>query len=158
MLSSNAVFSEDKKYRYTLWRAWDLTLPAVMLIGLNPSRANEIDNDPTIRRCIAFAKYWGFGQFYMTNLFAYIATKPKDLKLETNPIGTENDYWLKEIQGRTNLTVFVWGTNGNYLNRDKEVGLLIESPHCISISKHGFPNHPLYLKNTLKPVPFNFPL
>ena len=46
---NGADFSPDRKHRYSLWRIWDRSKPLVMFIGLNPSTANESDNDPTIR-------------------------------------------------------------------------------------------------------------
>ena len=75
----SAEFSPDKVYRYELWRIWDEALPVCMFIGLNPSTADETVDDPTIRRCINFAKEWGYGQLVMTNLFAFRATKPAEM-------------------------------------------------------------------------------
>ena len=73
---TGANFSRCRQFRYTLWRRWDKTLPPVMMIGLNPSTADAHRNDPTIRRCIGFAKRWGHGGLVMTNLFAFRATYP----------------------------------------------------------------------------------
>ena len=64
---SGAEFSEDRKYRFCLFRIWDRNLPLVMFIGLNPSTANETDSDPTIRSCGRIAKANGYGGFYMMN-------------------------------------------------------------------------------------------
>ena len=79
-MKSGAIFSSCRKYRYALWRNWDETKPCVMIIGLNPSTADENENDPTITRCINFAKSWGYGGVCVTNLFAYCATVPSDMK------------------------------------------------------------------------------
>lgn len=76
-MNTNAILSEDRKYRYVLSRIWDESKPMVMIIGLNPSTADETKNDPTIIRCIDFAKSWGYGGVYMLNLFAFRATLPK---------------------------------------------------------------------------------
>lgn len=92
-----ATLSEDRKYRYTLTRIWDETKPKVMFIGLNPSTADETKDDPTIIRCINFAKSWGYGGLEMTNLFAFRATNPKVMKNEKEPIGKDNDTWLKKL-------------------------------------------------------------
>lgn len=79
MINSDAIFSEDRMHRYVLIREWDLNKPSLMIISLNPSTANEKINDPTIRRCIGFAKQWEFGKLFVTNLFSFRATSPKDL-------------------------------------------------------------------------------
>lgn len=151
MILSDAIFSDDevKVHRYVLWRIWDDTKPMVNFIGLNPSTADEVKDDPTMRKCRGFAKSWGYGGFYMTNLFAFRATKPEDLKKSADPVGKENDKWLLEIQSRVNMVVFAWGTHGAFLNRDKEIIKLINNGHYISVTKYGHPGHPLYLKGDL---------
>ena len=88
-MKKNAKFSACRKYRYALWRTWDESKPYVMIIGLNPSTADENKNDPTITRCINFAKSWGYGGVCVTNLFAFRATVPSDMKTSNDPIGTE---------------------------------------------------------------------
>ncbi|TMF61888.1 MAG: DUF1643 domain-containing protein, partial [Chloroflexi bacterium] len=66
-----ATFSADRRYRYRLWRRWDGARPVVAFVMLNPSTADARRDDPTIRRCIGFAKSWGFGGVEVVNLFAY---------------------------------------------------------------------------------------
>ena len=78
-LKSGAIFSSCRKYRYALWRNWDESKPRPMIIGLNPSTADEKENDPTIVRCINFAKSWGYGGVYVANLFAFRATLPIEM-------------------------------------------------------------------------------
>lgn len=70
----DAILSEDRKYRYILSRTWDETKPTVLFIGLNPSTADEKTDDPTIRKCINYAKCWGYGKILMANLFAFRST------------------------------------------------------------------------------------
>ena len=93
-MRTNAILSEDRKYRYVLLREWDSQLPKIMFIGLNPSTADENQDDPTIRRCIAFAKSFDYGGFYMLNLFAYRSTSPSKLREVDDPIGEDNDNFL----------------------------------------------------------------
>ena len=95
LIYSDAKFSKDRIYRYALWRIWDDTLPKLLFIGLNPSTADEINDDPTMRRCIRFSKDLGYGGFIMGNIFAYRSTDPKKLKTINNPIGKRNNFWLK---------------------------------------------------------------
>jgi hypothetical protein len=151
---ADAVFSVDRKYRYVLIRIWDSDKPMVNFIGLNPSTADEIKDDPTMRRCCNFAKSWGYGGFYMTNLFAYKATKPEELKKAADPIGQDNDKWLLEIEKKVELVVFAWGVHGKFLNRDYQVINIISQGHFIELSKDGVPKHPLYLKGDLKTKPY----
>ncbi|GAB6073605.1 hypothetical protein JCM15786_02620 [Nautilia lithotrophica] len=75
-MQKNAIFSKNRKYRYVLSRIWDDTKEKIVFIGLNPSTADETIDDPTVRKCIAYAKKWGYVGFYMLNLFAYRATEP----------------------------------------------------------------------------------
>lgn len=150
----DAIFSEDRQYRYVLWRIWDNTKPLVNFIGLNPSTADETKDDPTMRRCASFAKSWGYGGFFMTNLFSFKATKPEDLKKAPDPIGKDTDKWILEIEKKVEKVIFVWGVNGIYLNRDIEIKKIITKGHFIELSKDGHPKHPLYLKGGLIPKPY----
>ena len=80
----HAVFSPCRTYRYALSRVWAADKPYALFIGLNPSTADETLDDPTIRRCIDFAKRWGYGGLVMANLFAYRATEPSEMKAATD--------------------------------------------------------------------------
>ena len=79
---SGAVFAEDRTHRLYLWRIWDRHLPLIMFIGLNPSTAAELRNDPTIRREIGFAVRWGYGGLFKCNAFTLVSTDPKKLNTE----------------------------------------------------------------------------
>lgn len=148
-----AKFSEDRVYRYQLWRVWDDKKPYLNVIGLNPSTADERKDDPTIRRCISFAKAWGFGGLYMTNLFAYRATKPADMKKYPEPIGQENDRYLRETAINSGLCVAAWGANGGHQGRDAQVEALIPNLYVFRLTeKSGVPEHPLYLPKDLMPI------
>ena len=107
-MESVATFSSCQRYRYTLWRRWSKG-ETVQFIGLNPSTADATLDYPTIRRCIGFAKTWGFGSLIMTNLFAWRATQPKDMLSALDPVGPDNDDALKVVYVHTVLTVAAWG-------------------------------------------------
>ena len=94
---SGAVFSDCRKYRYALWRIWDGNKSLAMIIGLNPSTADETLNDPTITRCINFARSWEYGGVLVANLFGFRATSPNELRVYHEPVGKENDYWVHEL-------------------------------------------------------------
>ena len=147
-----ALFSNDRKYRYTLWRIWDPMLGCAMFIGLNPSTADETMDDPTIRRCMGFAKAWGYGALCMTNLFAYRATNPKDVKKAIDPVGSENDSYLRCMAASARIVIAAWGVNGTFLKRDKIVADLISDIHVLRLTKDGHPAHPLYLPESLRPI------
>ena len=149
MLFSDAIISDDKRYRYLLTRIWDNEKPLVNFIGLNPSTADQVDNDPTMRRCINFAKSWGYGGLYMTNLFAYRTSKPSELFTSKEPIGKENDKYLLETEKKVEAVVFAWGANGKFLHRDKKVLNIISKGYYIALTKDKHPRHPLYLKADL---------
>lgn len=143
-----AVLSEDRVYRWTLAREWDDSLPPLVVIGLNPSTADETEDDPTIRRCIGFARAFGCGSLRMLNLFAFRSTDPKGLRKVVDPIGPENDVWLKDACRYGSKVVAAWGAHGGYLGRDREVRRLLSgSLHHLGLTKDGHPRHPLYLKS-----------
>ena len=150
---SGAVFSDCRKYRYALWRMWDANKPLVMIIGLNPSTADETGNDPTITRCISFARSWRYGAVCVTNLFGFRATAPSELKAYHDPIGKENDAWVHEMAKEAAIKVAAWGNHGKFLNRSVDFLSSLDQLHFIQMNKSGEPAHPLYLKAELKPVP-----
>jgi hypothetical protein len=156
-------FSPCQKYRYDLWRVWkqDESFPFAfldhrycMFIGLNPSTADDNQDDPTIRRCIQFAKDWGYDALCMTNLFAYRATLPLVMKMQGAPIGELNDETLIKISKNAGIVVAAWGNHGNFMGRGEQVKKMIPNLHALAVNKDGSPKHPLYLRADLKPFPF----
>lgn len=155
-MKKKAKISEDKIYRYTLSRTWDSTKPTVLFIGLNPSIADENIDDPTITRCINFAKDWGYGTLLMANLFAFRSTYPKEIYLIDDPIGKDNDYYLLECVKQSDLIIACWGNNGTYMDREKIIKELVPNLYCLQKNKNGTPHHPLRLPRDINPIPFNF--
>jgi hypothetical protein len=154
-MKNTAKLSECRKYRYALWRTWDDSLPYVLFVGLNPSTADETSDDPTLTRCINFAKSWGYGGVCMANLFAFRATEPFDMKASDDPVGSENNNWLKSLAKDAAIVVAAWGNDGAYLGRSKKVVELIPNMHCLKLNKSGEPAHPLYQPARLQPVPMD---
>lgn len=156
-----AILSKCKTYRYSLWRIWNDEKPLVYFIMLNPSTADQNVDDKTIRRLIGFAGAWGFGGFYVGNLFGYRATDPDELKgavyWKKEIVGEENDAHLLNMAKSAETIVFAWGTKGTYMNRDKKVMAMFPKAYCIELSKDGIPKHPLYLDKRLNLIPFNKP-
>ena len=152
-MKRDAEFSSCGSYRYSLSRVWDESLPAVLFIMLNPSSADGTKDDPSIRRCISYAKDWGFGSLFVGNLFALKSTKPTGLLESTNPEGPENLKYLLKLSSHCKMIVCAWG-NGPTLKK-----LSANSPknlnrklHCLKLSLDGIPCHPLYLPKDLKPI------
>lgn len=131
-----------------------------MFIGLNPSTADETKDDPTIRRCIRFASDWGFGGLVMTNLYAYRATNPIDMRRQGRAaIGESNDEWLVELAEKAGIVVAAWGANvGPVLGRDARVRKLVPELRVLGLTKHGFPRHPLYMKADSQPALWPLPV
>lgn len=155
-MEKKAIISKDKIYRYKLSRTWDSTKPTILFIGLNPSIANENVDDPTITRCINFAKDWGYGTLLMANLFAFRSTYPKNIYLIDDPIGKDNDHYLLECVTQSDLIAACWGNNGTYMNREKVITELVPNLYCLQKNKNGTPHHPLRPPRNIHPVPFNF--
>lgn len=153
-IERKALFSKCRKYRYALWRRWDEKQKQLLFIGLNPSMANEFEDDPTIRRCIGFAHSWGYGGFCIANLYAFCHPYPKELFKAKDPVGPKNDFYLKQFIEENDQVALIWGNEANHSDRYKEVLKLIEQPFCLHVNKSGQPAHPLYLKKHLKLIPF----
>ena len=134
----------------------------LVFIGLNPSTADQYQDDPTIRRCINFARQFKRCRLIVLNLFAFRATNPGVMMRATDPIGPENDATIRRFctpNADRNLLIIVgWGSKGRHLNRDREVLDLIHRAHgkvyCLRLNKDGAPAHPLYLPRDSKPIPY----
>ena len=151
---SSATFSDDMVYRYVLTRAWAGGNGNCTFICLNPSTADAFKNDPTVTRCIGYAKKWGYKSFTMLNAFAVRSTDPAGLMFG-DPIGPDNDRFLREEAGKADLIVAAWGTHCRLGNRDEEMKEVLrpvgKDIYCLGTTMEGFPKHPLYLKGDVKP-------
>lgn len=170
---SGAVFSPDRKHRYILYRSVvdevlkllpdkevTASLPVLLFIGLNPSTANETCDDPTIRRCIGFAKQWGFGKMYMGNLFSYVTAYPKELTVENClKNDDENRKALIKMARESSRIVFAWGNYGVLHGRGKEIAEFISTrslvpPVCFGLNQNGQPTHPLYVPKNVEVIKY----
>lgn len=155
-----AAFSPDRKYRYWLQRDWRSGGRRVMWIGLNPSTADERRLDPTLRRIVRYSSDWGYDGFVMTNLFAYRATLPSEMKEQEDPVGPENDEHLAARAATSELIVCAWGSHGLHRNRSQAVvDLMSDAGHfpklrALKVVANGEPGHPLYLPLTATPIQY----
>jgi hypothetical protein len=162
----SAIFSEDRVHRYVLVRYTEhsqaarrpsFALRTVAFIGLNPSTADEVTNDPTVRRCISYATRWDFERMVMLNVFAYRSTDPR--KLKTLPldeaVGPENDRHLLRHALLSDLVVCAWGAHAALGSRGEVVRAKLDARvplYVLGLTKDGHPKHPLYLRSDLQPV------
>lgn len=144
-----ATFDQTGQYRYWLTREWDTHRPAIALIMLNPSRANERQDDPTIRRCIQLAHQWGYGRLIIVNLFGYCTASPQTLKVVSDPIGVDNDDYILQASAAAEHIALAWGNWGRLHQRDQAVLKLLQPNRdrlvCCGYNRTGQPRHPLYL-------------
>jgi hypothetical protein len=146
---AGATFSRDRRYRYRLWRRWDRTRPLVAFVMLNPSTADARHDDPTIRRCLGFARRWGYGGIEVVNLFAYRATNPTALRKVRDPVGRGNARHIQSALARAALVVLAWGAD---TQSSRHVSVV--RAHCLGLTRAGQPRHPLYLRRDVRPVPY----
>lgn len=163
-----AVFSEDQRHRYHLWRvpadAPRYTGPRPkfpLFVMLNPSTATHEVTDPTITRCANFARSWGYYDFQVVNLFSLRATDPKQLLFDDAPEGDpENLQWITASAVEADVVVCAWGVHGSLRDRNDTVIEAIVNAgagpklRCLGVTKAGHPRHPLYLPKTTPLAPY----
>ena len=153
-----ADFSADRKYRYVLRRKIGSSGRRVVFIMLNPSIADEVRTDPTVRRCVGFARRWGFGALEVVNLFALVSTDPNGLHAADDPVGPGNDAAIRSALSSADRVVLAWGNNGLW-RRDRadaviEMARNAGTPCCFGMTKEGAPRHPLRLSYKAALTPF----
>lgn len=157
--TSGAVLSADERYRYRLWREVGGTaLQSVVFVMLNPSTADARRDDPTIRKCIGFARGWGARRLEVVNLFAWRATNPKELPHVDEPIGRENDQTIMERAIAAEWVICAWGSNKFAQRRAREVTAMLTAAgihlRCLRKSNDGHPWHPLYVPYATMPITY----
>ncbi|HKN57138.1 MAG TPA: DUF1643 domain-containing protein [Amycolatopsis sp.] len=155
----SAVLSDDGVYRYHLSRTWDARSPRLAWLMLNPSTADALVDDPTIRRCMRFARDWMFGGIEVVNLFAYRATKPAELeRCPVDVVGPDNYEWIRQTAERCPVFVLAWGAHkqatplvvGNALAAIGTRSKLYQ----LGSTASGAPRHPLYVKANVVALPY----
>ncbi len=163
-----AQFDASRDNRFTLWRRWGWPRPGapdvlrshLVVIGLNPSTATEDVDDPTIRRCIGFAKAWGRDGLVMLNLFPFRATDPQAMKAATMTRETlaRNDAAISAVADAVGSVLVAWGDDGEHLGQAARVLRLLDTVDatawCLAVNKSGHPRHPLYVRADCQPVQF----
>lgn len=152
----SAAYDHTHRYRYHLSRVWEPTLPRCCFVMLNPSTADALRLDPTIRRCVAYARAWGCGALDVVNVFALRATDPAQLRRVADPVGPENDEALLAAARPADLVIAAWGTAASLGGRAEAVRQLLTAAgielSVLRLTKSGAPGHPLYLPSDARPV------
>lgn len=127
-----------------------------LFIMLNPSKATEVQNDPTVERCERRARALGFGSFQVTNIFAWRETDPFKMRKASDPIGPENDAAILAGVSWADQVIAAWGTHGAHLDRGPQMTAMLRATgkplFTLGLSKHGHPKHPLYISYSQQPV------
>lgn len=163
---AGATFSVCAKYRFALSRVWGDPTDRVAFVLLNPSTATAFVDDPTIRRCVGYAKLWGAaGALDVVNLFALRSTDPKALYGHPSPVqpldGSENDEAILNVAKHARIVVAGWGKHGALHHRDGFVAALLGVAKvelfCLATNADGSPSHPLYLPKDARRVRWAVP-
>lgn len=158
-IQRSAKFDATGQYRYWLKREWDANGAAIALIMLNPSRADQHQDDPTLRRCIGLAQQWQFGRLTVVNLFAFCTASPKALRAVARPIGEDNDVHILQACASADQIVLAWGNWGCLQQRDSAVLTLLEPwrdrLYCLGLNRTGQPRHPLYVPRQSRLIPWS---
>jgi hypothetical protein len=152
---ASATFDPTRTYRYGLTRTWNPDRPRVNFLMLNPSTADAFELDATVRRCVGFARTWGFGSLEVTNIFAFRATDPTVLVAQPEPVGAGNDQAILDAARMADRVVAAWGVRGTHRGRGDEAAALLSDigvrPVALGVTKHGHPAHPLYIAGDTVP-------
>ena len=163
---SGAILSRCENYRYRLWRAWDRSSAfaqyrTMTFIMLNPSTADGTEDDPTIRRCIGFARSMNCCKMTVVNLYGLRSPKPAALKSAEDPIGPQNDFFIRDASIYCDNLVLAWGGSsapGKKMRVDTVLATIASAtnrpPLCLGLTKDGSPKHPLYIPAATVPSPF----
>lgn len=123
---------------------------------LNPSKATERDNDPTIERCERRARALGFAAFRAVNLFALRATDPRNLRQISDPVGPANLDAVRDAADWADMCLCAWGVHGALHGQDVEIATILDGRPlmCLGTTKSGAPRHPLYVPYAQQPIPW----
>jgi hypothetical protein len=148
-----AVISDCGGYRYALSRYWEPG-PVLAFVMLNPSTADATLDDPTIRRCMGFARREALAGIMVANLFALRSTDPSVLKCHAFAFGAGNSDALTNVAldaAESHLPVVcAWGAGGTINDGDKTAMDILRRAGarlvCLGKTKDGYPRHPLYVR------------
>ncbi|TCC97485.1 DUF1643 domain-containing protein [Pedobacter frigidisoli] len=158
--------NSDNTNRFVLGNAREKPL---LVIGLNPSIANDSIPDPTIKKVMGFAEGNGFDSFIMLNLYPQRATNPSDLHLEINELLMEEN--LRHIETillniPNSMIMASWGEKireRQYFKKCINSIYQLSTKHNSkwlkigTLTNSGHPRHPLYSSFHLGVNDFDMP-
>jgi hypothetical protein len=159
-----AIFGPGETHRYGLIRTSlcldrGVLCPAakkVLFVMLNPSTADAQKDDPTVRRCLGYARRWGYCDLLIGNIFALRSTDPAALYRDKDPVGQDNDAWLLRMARHADRVICAWGKHGALKGRGATVLEILRAagvkPLALRLTKDGHPGHPLYLPADAEPM------
>ncbi len=157
----SAVFSPCGNYRYSLTRVWDDTKPRVCFLMQNPSVADDREDDPTVKKCIGFARRWGFGSIVVVNIRAFVATDPTDVGCAAargmDTVGPDNARYVRDAISQCMSLVVACGGDESMLDAARETlaGCDVAAEiSCIGYTKDDVPKHPSRLGYSTPREPF----
>lgn len=153
-----SVLSQCRTFRYRLVRVWDSQKPRLGVVGHSWSTTNEWRSEASVRRCVRFARAWGYGGIDLGNLFGLRAKDPRKLATVADPIGPDNDAHLAAMSADNDLIVLAWGARADP-DRAHAVAQMLW--HCsercggslavLGWTERGQPRHPLYVPKDTTP-------
>jgi hypothetical protein len=139
----DAVFGGDRTYRYRLSRTWDASRPTVAFVLCNPSTADATTDDRTVTRCVKYGAGMGFGRLVVVNLFALRTSSPADIDAHPNPVGPDNDAYLRAATAAADRVIVGWGNAGAKRGRSRQVVERLDTTlYAIGTTNAGHPRHP----------------
>lgn len=148
----SAVISHCEFYRYRLERDLGgmVGTKAVAFVMVNPSTADAVEDDQTIKKVVGFTRRMGGTRLIVGNLFAWRAKDITALKTAIDPVGPENDAHLRQIIREADIVVGAWGQLGKlpphlrqrwvqFYDMATAAGTLLK---CLGTAKDGHPLHP----------------
>lgn len=155
--AQTAIVSGDKLYRYHLYREWDRRRAGICWVMLNPSTADALVDDATIRKIVGFSDRWGYGSMHVVNVFGLRARNPRKLIDAPDAIGPENATAIEHTIQRVATVIAAWGAGVPLSMQDhaRSVGHQIrehDGCHVLGVTQDGWPRHPLYMRNDVTPT------
>ena len=149
---TGVVASEDNAYRYILWRAWGREENYCAWVMLNPSIADAVKDDPTIKKCVGFSQKQGHSGIVVVNLFAFRSTDPRGLSESSDPVGSHNPHFVEQVLGHPAVKriIVAWGNDGARDARDEAFCVIhahrelwcLRPPGKDALTQEGAPRHP----------------
>lgn len=160
---AEADVSACGRWRRRLVRDWTpegVTPRAILWVGMNPSTADALVDDPTCARERAFSQSWGYTRYLKGNVMDWRATFPSDVPLDPDLAATAQGHAALESMAReAHLIVAAWGRLPPRLVHlvPPATRILARSGTpvvCLGRNADGSPKHPLYLRKDTPTQPF----